>query len=113
MCSFNPNNSGRGPQITQIPANGKDFQQEKTGFFFPGYLFPSPSFYSRSLASFAGKIRIRVCAGEAGSHVGESPTGRIRRFTTERDVRKEAARLNLQAGHLLNQQAITKVNSIQ
>jgi hypothetical protein len=57
--------------------------------------------------------RFRVCAGEAGSHVGESPTGRIRRFTTERDVRKEAARLNLQAGHLLNQQAITKVNSIQ
>lgn len=56
--------------------------------------------------------RIRVCAGEAGSHVGESPTGRIRRFTTERDVREEAARLNLQAGHLLNQQAITKVNSI-
>ena len=45
------------------------------------------------------------------SHVGESPTGRIRRFTTERDVRKEAARLNLQAGHLLNQQAITKVMS--
>jgi hypothetical protein len=58
------------------------------------------------------KSRIRVCAGEAGSHVGESPTGRIRRFTTERDVREEAARLNLQAGHLLNQQAITKVNSI-
>ena len=56
--------------------------------------------------------RIRECAGEAGSHVGESPTGRIRRFTTGRDVRKEAARLNLQAGHLLNQQAITKVNSI-
>lgn len=55
---------------------------------------------------------IPVCAGEAGSHVGESPTGRIRRFTTERDVRKEAARLNPQAGHLLNQQAITKVNSI-
>lgn len=53
-----------------------------------------------------------TCAGEAGSHVGESPTGRIRRFTTERDVREEAARLNLQAGHLLNQQAITKVNSI-
>ena len=65
-----------------------------------------------TLPLFAGKIRIRVCAGEAGSHVGESPTGRIRRFTTERDVREEAARLNLQAGHLLNQQAITKVNSI-
>ena len=46
------------------------------------------------------------------SIVGESPTGRIRRLTTERDVRKEAARLNLQAGHLLNQQAITKVNFI-
>jgi hypothetical protein len=61
---------------------------------------------------FQFKSRIRVCAGEAGSHVGESPTGRIRRFTTERDVREEAARLNLQAGHLLNQQAITKVNSI-
>ena len=55
----------------------------------------------------------RVCAGEAGSHVGESPTGRIRRFTTESDVREEAARLNLQAGHQLNQQAITKVNSIK
>ena len=53
-----------------------------------------------------------MCAEEAGSHVGESPTGRMRRFTTERDVREEAARLNLQAGHLLNQQAITKVNSI-
>jgi hypothetical protein len=58
------------------------------------------------------KDRFRVCAGEAGSHVGGSPTGRIRRFTTERDVREEAARPNLQAGHLLNQQAITKVNSI-
>jgi hypothetical protein len=36
----------------------------------------------------------------------------MRRFTTERDVLEEAVRLNLQAGHLLNQQAITKVNSI-
>ena len=27
---------------SQIPANEKDFQQEKTGFFFPGY--PSSSF---------------------------------------------------------------------
>ncbi len=51
-----------------------------------------------------------ACAGEAGSHAGESPAGRIRRFTTERDAREEAARRNLQAGHLLNRQAITKVN---
>jgi hypothetical protein len=58
------------------------------------------------------KSWIQVCAGEAGSHVGESPTGRIRRFTTERDVREEVVRPNLQAGHLPNQQAITKVNSI-
>ncbi|MGA7213509.1 MAG: XdhC family protein, partial [Terrimicrobiaceae bacterium] len=28
-----------------------------------------------------------ACAGEAGSHAGESPAGRIRRFTTERDAR--------------------------
>ena len=52
------------------------------------------------------------CAGKAGSHVGENPTGRIRRFTTERDARNEAARLKPQAGHLLNQQAIMKMNSI-
>ena len=58
-------------------------------------------------------IGVRVCAGEAGSHAGESPAGRIRRFATERDVRDEAARPNLQAGHLLNRQAITKVNPIQ
>lgn len=58
------------------------------------------------------KSHFRVCAGETGSHVGESPIGLIRRFTTERDVRKEAARMNLQVGHLLNQQAITKVNFI-
>ena len=55
----------------------------------------------------------RVSAGEAGSHAGGSPAGRMRRFTTERDVRDEAARPNLQAGHLLNRQAITKVNPIQ
>ena len=87
-------------------------QLVRAGHNFPADVFLSSSLYSRSFALFAGKIRIRVCAGEAGSHVGESPTGRIRRFTTERDVREEAARLNLQAGHLLNQQAITKVNSI-
>ena len=63
-------------------------------------------FYLRLSSSSA------VCAGEAGIHTGESPVGRIRRFTTERDVRNEAVRLKPQAGHLLNQQAITKVNSI-
>jgi hypothetical protein len=73
---------------------------------------PKPFLSILSILPSCLKIRFRVCAGEAGSHVGESPTGRIRRFTTERDVREEAARLNLQAGHLLNQQAITKVNSI-
>jgi hypothetical protein len=36
----NPENSGRGPQITRIPANRKDFQQKKRGRFFPGYIFP-------------------------------------------------------------------------
>ena len=46
--------------------------------------------------------RRSVCAGEAGSHAGESPAGRIRRFTTERDARNEAARPKPQAGHLLN-----------
>jgi hypothetical protein len=69
-------------------------------------------FRGDSRQQFHFNRRIRACAGEAGSHVGESPTGRMRRFTTERDVREEAARLNLQAGHLLNQQAITKVNFI-
>ena len=54
-----------------------------------------------------------TCAGETGSHAGESPAGRIRRFTTERDARNEAARLKPQAGHPLNRQAIMKMNSIQ
>ena len=64
-------------------------------------------------ASGPGYLTGDVCAGEAGSHVGESPTGRIKRFATERDARKEAVRPNLQAGHYLNRQAITKVNSIK
>ena len=58
-------------------------------------------------------FRFRVCAGESGVHAGESPAGRMRRFTTESDVRNEAARPKPQAGHRLNQQAITKVNLIQ
>ena len=37
-------------------------------------------------------------AGEAGVHAGESPAGRIRQFATERNVRDEAVRPNLQAG---------------
>ena len=69
-------------------------------------------FKRNSRQQFQFNRRFRVCAGEASSHVGESPTGRIRRFTTERDARKEAARLNPQAGHLLNQQAIMTMNSI-
>ena len=63
--------------------------------------------------SFLWNFRFRVCAGESGVHAGESPAGRIRRFTTESDVRNEAARPKPQAGHRLNQQAITKVNLIQ
>ena len=37
------------------------------------------------------KLCAWVGAGETGSHAGESPAGRIRRFTTERDARNEAA----------------------
>ena len=65
------------------------------------------------LQSFRWNFRFQVCAGESGVHAGESPAGRIRRFTTESDVRNEAARPKPQAGHRLNQQAITKVNLIQ
>ena len=63
--------------------------------------------------SFRSNFGFQVCAGESGVHAGESPAGRIRRFTTESDVRNEAARPKPQAGHRLNQQAITKVNLIQ
>jgi hypothetical protein len=48
------------------------------------------------------KLCAWVCTGETGSHAGESPAGRLRRFTTERDARNEAARPKPQAGHLLN-----------
>ena len=49
---------GGGP--SQIPANGRNFQHQKTVCFSPWILYPSASFYSRSFAIFAGKIRIRV-----------------------------------------------------
>ena len=48
-------------------------------------------------------------AGEAGVHAGESPAGRIRRFSAERTIREESVRPTLQAGWFLNWQAITKV----
>ena len=51
-------------------------------------------------------------AGEAGVHAGASPAGRIRQFATERNIRDEVARPNLEAGCLLNWQAITEVNPI-
>ena len=55
-----PEFGGSGTRITRIPANGKGFRQEETSFFLPGYLFLSSSFNSRSLALFAGKIRLWV-----------------------------------------------------
>jgi len=51
------------------------------------------------------------CAGETGSHAGESPAGRIRRFTTK-EMPGMRPRAEAEAGHPLNRQAIMKMNSI-
>ena len=56
---------------------------------------------------------IRVCAGEAGCHAGESPAGRIGLFTTESWVREEAARPNPKARSRLNCPVATTVNLIE
>ena len=56
---------------------------------------------------------VRVCAGEAGCHAGESPAGRIGLFTTESCVREEAARRNPKARHRLNCPGATTVNLIE
>lgn len=52
------------------------------------------------------------CTREAGSNASESAACRIRRFATQRDIRKEVPRLNPQAVHQLNQGAMMKVNPI-
>ena len=56
---------------------------------------------------------VRVCAGEAGCHAGESPAGRIGLFTTESRVREEAVRPNLKARPGLNCPVATTVNLIE
>jgi hypothetical protein len=56
---------------------------------------------------------VRVCAGEAGCHAGESPAGRIGLFTTESWVREEAARPNPKARSRLNCPVATTVNLIE
>ena len=43
----------------RIPANGKHLQRLRAGCIFPADVFLSSSFYSRSFALFAGRIRIR------------------------------------------------------
>jgi len=53
-----PENGGRGPRITRIPANGKNLPQDKGRCHFLLSVFSS--FYSRSLTLFAGTIRIRL-----------------------------------------------------
>jgi hypothetical protein len=58
-------------------------------------------------------FEIRVCAGEAGCHAGESPAGRIGLFTTESRVREEAARPNPKARPGLNCPVATTVNLIE
>ncbi|HEX7571265.1 MAG TPA: hypothetical protein VF492_12250 [Verrucomicrobiae bacterium] len=65
-----------------------------------------------AFATLAG-IMIPLSAGEAGSHAGESPAGRIRLFTTESQVREEAARPNPKARPGLNCPVATTVNLIE
>ena len=56
---------------------------------------------------------VRACAGEAGSHAGASPAGRVRLFTTESWVWEAAVRPNPKARPSLNRPVVTNVNLIQ
>ena len=57
--------------------------------------------------------RFKVCAREAGCLVGESPTGRVRRFTTEESRPGRGREAKPQAGRLRNRQVATIVNLIK
>jgi len=54
---------------------------------------------------------IKGCASEVGRNVGESPTRRVRLFTTEHDLNSVAARRGWKL-RKMNRRAVTKVNHI-
>jgi len=56
----------------RIPANGMHLQLVRADHNFPADVFLSSSFYSRSFALFAGKIRIRI--NSVGPAASISPT---------------------------------------